>query len=388
MKTNDNRHSNKKFKPIQIFTSGKDNLQVFILLIFIFILYGNTINNKFSLDDHLVAIDNHVIIKGFKAIPEILTSRYAANEGEMTYGYRPIVKLTFAVEYGLWGTNPYLSHLINIFLYSALCLLLILILRRILKDFNPFLPFLATLIFAAHPVHTEVVASLKNRDELLALIFSLGSVWFFLKYSELLRKRYIIAGLALFLMAYLSKPTSISFIFLIPLILYFSSSLKPGKLILIILGLISVFFIARYVPDLYLPKHFRPKEYYENNIRFEDFWTRVTTGFYILFFYLKKLVWPYPLLYYYGFNMIPIVKFNNPQVIISVIIHVTLFAYAIYKIREKSIYSFIILFYLISSAIFTNVVKPAMGIFAERFLITPSVAFSLFAGILILKTVN
>ena len=41
-----------------------------------------------------------------------------------------------------------------------------------------------TLLFAAHPIHTEAVANIKGRDEIMTLLGSLSAVWFALKYYE------------------------------------------------------------------------------------------------------------------------------------------------------------------------------------------------------------
>ena len=68
------------------------------------------------------------------------------------------------------------GHLVNVLLYGVCCGLLFLILVRILPRRDAFLPLLTTLLFVAHPIHTEVVANIKSRDEILALLASLASL--------------------------------------------------------------------------------------------------------------------------------------------------------------------------------------------------------------------
>ncbi|MCF8379464.1 MAG: tetratricopeptide repeat protein [Bacteroidales bacterium] len=356
-----------------------------LIFLYVFVLYGNTLNNKYSMDDHLVAIDNPLILEGIGAIPKIFISRYSETEGEFTYGYRPVVKATFALEQSLWGTNPFMSHLVNILLYALCCILLFLVLKRIFTPYHPYLPLLIILVFAAHPVHTEIVASLKNRDELLCLAGSLATLLFFIKHIDTKKWVYIGLGIFSFLFAGLSKQTNIPYLLLIPLTLYFFTTIKPGKLVFLTSLLLLVLIVVRFGPQLYLPPSFRPRRFFENNIRYEDIWTRTTTGFYILGFYLKKLVYPFPLLFYYGYNMIPIVKLSNPWVILSILFHGGIFIYSVVKIKTKTILPFAILFYLVSIAMFMNIVRPAMGIVAERFLLTPSIAFSIMVIILIFK---
>ena len=137
--------------------SGKANLYfVLSFLLFAFILYGNTIFNKYAVDDNLVT-NNSVVQQGFKAIPQIFSTRYftqQGNVGSSSADYRPIVKASFAIEYQLWGEKPGRSHAINILLYWALAVLLFFILKRLFYNYNILFPFLITILFMAHPVHT------------------------------------------------------------------------------------------------------------------------------------------------------------------------------------------------------------------------------------------
>src|SRR5512138_2163929 len=169
----------------------------FVLAFFLFAvaLYGNTILNKYAIDDEFVT-NNETVKKGFKAIPEIFTTYYLVQKGNVSTqasDYRPIVKLTFAAEYQLYGEKPGRSHAINIFLYFWLSCVLFFILKRILNNYNILFPFLITMMFMAHPVHTEVVASLKNRDELIAFLCALGGLWFLLKFADTRKPWYVLA---------------------------------------------------------------------------------------------------------------------------------------------------------------------------------------------------
>lgn len=359
--------------------------QISFLVILVFILYGNTLFNKYSLDDSFVILNNKKVEKGILGIPEIFSSRYIDSKTDinMSTGYRPIVISTYAIEYELFGYAPVFSHFINIILYTLGCILLLLVLKRIFKDYHYLFPIIITTLFAAHPVHTEVVASLKNRDELIVLVSALYSMYLFIKYADYGKFYYFLTGLFFFIFACLSKPTVLPYIVVTPLVLYFFTNLKLNKVLLVTSCLIVVYLTVRYLPHYYLPKGFRPRLFYENNIRYENFFTRLTTGFYILLFYIKKLIIPFPLLYYYGYNMIPIVGISNIWVIISILFHLVIFGFAIYKIKQKHIFSFIIIFYLVSITPFSNVFKPIMGIVGERFLLTPSIAFSIFLGLIV-----
>src|SRR5579863_6767704 len=100
-------HGNVQAKPVQSkgpfhFTGRKFNI-IFILSVIgiCFVLYGNTIPNGFSLDDEFVLHSDSIVAKGIKGIPELFKTRYAWDQ-KGSYGYRPVVKVSFALEYALF----------------------------------------------------------------------------------------------------------------------------------------------------------------------------------------------------------------------------------------------------------------------------------------------
>jgi protein O-mannosyl-transferase len=355
----------------------------FVLFFFVctVILYGNTVLNKWAVDDSFVTgPQNELVKKGFAAIPKIFSSFYVetkGNVGSQQTDYRPIVKMTYAIEYGLWGGQKAgRSHIINLLLYFWISTLLFFILKRLLKNYNILFPFLITLLFMAHPVHTEVVASLKNRDELLSFLCGLGGLHFFLRYAEKKKLIYVFAALIVFILGYLSKSSILPFVALYPLVLYFFTDMKPKNFIWIFAAVLFVGLMTQFLPRLFLPKAIHVNSFIENPLFMEkSFWIRTGTGLMSLLFYLRILVFPHPLLYYYGYNMIPVTGWGNILVAISFIIHLGIFIYAIRKFREKHILSFAILYYFIAIAMYTNVVTPVVGIVGERFVFNASLGF-------------
>ncbi|MFO7614796.1 MAG: tetratricopeptide repeat protein [Bacteroidales bacterium] len=348
-----------------------------ILIILTFLLYGNTVRNHYSLDDYHIAKNNPDFEQGIKAIPKIFTTMYASENG-LNFGYRPLVRTSFAIEHQLFGKNPYISHFINIIFYLIVVLMLYKILRRLLRDYHHFLPFIISLLFLAHPIHTEVVASLKNRDELFVLIFCLLALDQAIKYADTLNKKHIYWAMAMIGLAFLSKPTTAAFFFIIPLSLYFFTHLELRKIVRLtfVIGIIAV--IVAFVPFLYLPQFDRPMSLMENPLGVEGgIMNHIAYAGFTLIYYLKLLFYPHPLRYYYGYNMFPDINFTNIWVILGIIIHIGLLVYAIMLLKKKHILSYAILVYLISIAMFSNLVKPAPGIIAERFLFIPSVGFSI-----------
>jgi tetratricopeptide (TPR) repeat protein len=362
----------KKVIPI---TTKSNRYYIIIFTIITFILYGNTLFNKYSMDDDFVIYQNKTVQGGIKSIPKIFTSLYS--EGKLKYEYRPVVKASFAIEAQIFGANsPGVSHFINILLYLCTAIMLFYLLKKFLKDYNILFTVIIVILFIAHPIHTEVVASLKNRDALISFLSVLISLHFFVRYVETKKLWYTLIAMIFYGIGYFSKIDILTFIIVIPLVLYFFTEAKLKDLI-IVFGILTItLLILRIAPRFYLPTPDRDLAFFENPLYFEKSRIiKVATGLWGLLFYIRLLVFPHPLVFYYGYNEIPIVDFGNVFVIISLIIHLALFVYAIMKIREKHLLSFVILFYLITISMFANIVKPAVGIVAERFIYISSLSF-------------
>jgi len=355
---------------------------VVFIIAFTFILYGNTVRNGYSLDDYIIqGVDTELSGNFLKSLSEIFTTTYTTvNTGdgiEKSFGYRPVVRLVFAVEYAIFGARPGIGHFINILFYLAVVLLLYRILQRIFRGYNIWFPFVITLLFMAHPVHTEVVASLKNRDELISMLLSLLTLLLLLKYSDRGRTRHLLLGLFLYVLAFLSKPTALAFWLVFPLTLYFFTGMKIRR-ILLITGLITLMIVIGGMMPFWFLDRVRDVSMVDNPLYFEDnFWNILGTGMYSLLYYLRLLAVPHPLLYYYGYDMIPVVNLANPWVVLSILLHLALLGIAILKFREKHVISYAILFYLLTIAMYSNIVQPVPGIIGERFLLVPSIAFAM-----------
>jgi Flp pilus assembly protein TadD len=353
-----------------------------ILFVFAFVLYGNTMKNGYSLDDLYVTYNNPVVNKGIKAIPQILSTRYinlnAEAGGTMNFGYRPLTKVLFAVEHQLFGQDPATSHLINIILYGLTLLVLFSILRKLMANYSIWFPFLVTMLWASHPLHTEVVASLKNREEIISFLFGLLALQSYLTYVRKNSISFLVIGALCFLMSIFSKPSTLPLLAAIPFTVYFFTKANLKNLVSITASMILILLVALLFVKMYLPEINRPMLFFENPLAFEkNFLLHISTGMYGLLLYLKLLIYPHPLLFYYGYNTILVVSLSNIWVILSILLHIGMFVFAVVKLREKHILSFAILFYLITISMYANIVKPPAGIIAERFLYIASLGFSI-----------
>ena len=211
-----------------------------------FLLYSNTIFNDYNLDDTLVT-QNHVVTSqgmSLDNIARIFTQPYYQDNMGYSYGYRPLTTLSFAVEHTLWGDNPHLSHFINLILYSLLCSLLLLTLERMLKGYNICLPLAATAIFVCHPMHTEVVASIKNRDEIFSFLGGLLVLYTMLSERKTFTVK-LLFSLLFFWAGTLSKPNLVLLPELVVLALLLFRKEKSINLAIIsfTLSIVSIFYM-------------------------------------------------------------------------------------------------------------------------------------------------
>ncbi|NND35095.1 MAG: hypothetical protein HKN76_21090 [Saprospiraceae bacterium] len=204
-----------------------------ILLVFAVGIYANTLGHDYVLDDAILITENAYTKKGVAGLKDIFSHDtfhgFFQKEGKdqlVTGGrYRPLSQAIFAVYYSLFGLNPLVGHLSNILLYALLVCSLFFVIRHFTSISFPLgmsqhFAAVAALLFAAHPVHTEVVANIKGLDEILVLLFGIWSLYF--AHLSMSRKnvRASIASGILFFLALLSKENALAFLGVIPLTLF------------------------------------------------------------------------------------------------------------------------------------------------------------------------
>ena len=388
-----------KFFPILKIPFTNKKLFYSIIVLLPLVLYFNTLFNNYALDDSIVITDNVYVKKGVAGINEIFSTEtftgFFKKKKDLVEGgrYRPLSVATFAIEYELWKLNPALSHFINILLYALLCLVLLKFLEKILfflgENHNyTTIAFFAALIFAIHPVHTEVVANIKGRDEILAVLFSLLSLLFMmrcLEYSPLING--LISGLMLF-MALLSKENALTVIPIsLILILFNLKSIKPGKAV----WAIALLFVPAFIYLIIRQKVVggfsgnESNELMNNPFLYAQAGQKSATIFYTLLLYLKLLVFPHPLTYDYYPYHIMLHNWNNFWVLLSFVIQILILLTAFIFIKRNKIISFGIFFYLITLLPVSNLLINIGSFMNERFLFLPSIGFSLLAGTLLFK---
>lgn len=114
----------------------------------------------------------------------------------------------------------------------------------------------------------------------------------------------------------------------------------------------------------------------EQSIQPTDIWqVKIGTSASILLKYFQKVIIPYPLAFYYGYSEIEPVSITETKPLIGVIVYLMLFLLAVYGWFRDKILASGILIYLFSIIFFANYFAPVPGMFAERFLLIPSLGF-------------
>lgn len=354
----------------------KNNPQPLFLFVFAFILYANTISNDYSFDDEYVAINHKLTSKGISGIYDIFTSPYVENNFT-AHGYRPITLTTFALEHQFFDGNPHVSHFINTILYGICIAVLFIVLRKLFYEYSIWFSLVVVMVFAAHPLHTEVVASIKNRDEILSMLFAFLSILYLLKYYDTSKIVTLALSSILFICALFSKESAMIYLTVFPMVGYFYLKENYGRIwrpiafqTIAFFGVLSILFMI--FPEF----NAREIEFHENpSITLEGYWSKIPYGFYIYLMYLKNMFFPYELSFYYGYDEFPLTQWGDILSLISLVFHIGLAVWAIKMFKKKHMASFAICFYAMAISPMNNITTPTPGIMADRLTFTPSLGF-------------
>jgi protein O-mannosyl-transferase len=138
-----------------------------------FAVYANTLKNGFVWDDHVLIVNNP-FVQDWANVRKLFSADYYAGvaTSDVENAARPMWILSALVDVKLWGLFPAGHHLTSAVLHS-LNSLLVFALGASLGGLA--VALMAGLLFAVHPVHTEAVAAVGFRADLLAAFFALAA---------------------------------------------------------------------------------------------------------------------------------------------------------------------------------------------------------------------
>lgn len=392
--------------PTQFFLPGfwrRHWLPALLLVALAFALYGQAVRFGYVLDDEMVLWRNAYVKQGFSGWKDIFGNDtfkgfedFVDDDRKLQLlpggRYRPLSLATFAAEVSVFGQpGPGLariSHFINILLYGLTGVLL----YRILLGLFPSIEkrrwwfgaaFFGAALFVLHPLHVEAVANIKGRDEILALLGSLGALYFTLKYFDTGQVWRLAVAAAVFLLGLLSKENALTFLAVIPLTAWFFGRVSPRRLAgptLLLAGAGVLFILIKWQAQGYLLDHGKPATDLMNNpfLNMKG-GEKLATIFLTLGWYVKLLFWPHPLTHDYYPYQVPKVNWSDWRALASLALYAGMALWALLNLRRR-VPAYAIAFFLLTLSIVSNLFVPVGTFMNERFVYMPSVAFCLLAG--------
>lgn len=301
--------------------------------------------------------------------------------------YRPLSHLSLAMDYGLWHLNPVHYHITNILLHIGNSLLVFvvgfLLLRNASLGVNGLtmnderfhapllLSFFAALLFVLHPTHTESVAWISGRTDILGTLFFLLAFLSYLLYEKEGRAIALLLTSIFFLFSLFGKENALAFIFII--LLYGVFAGMPKKKVFHSMAALAITIVVYFLfrktgmMKMMMATPGSPMAFFSSDITFQS-------ALYILShgtgYYIEKLIFPFNL------NLMPQIP-AHPIYYFMPLIPFVLFGILYFSGHKKSAFllAWLVVTLLPSLVILFSRIASPLG---ERYLYLPSVGFCIF----------
>jgi tetratricopeptide (TPR) repeat protein len=430
-----------------LFPFSTFRIQLLLLLFIGILFYANSLGDEYALDDGVMIKENTYVLEGTKGLGKIFSKHSMAAYYEKNHArdefeggrYRPLSIASFAIEQSLFGMNPgdevtfqdekgqfkkgkitgldaffvnmdYTApdgttrnekiigsavstfhtettarHFTNVLLYLLTIGFVFYLLREQIFRGRPDLGFLCALIFAIHPIHTEVVDNIKSRDELMALLFLIMSFVFAFKHVEKKNILHLFLGMASLFLALLSKEYGVVMFALLPLFFYIiqkKSAIRSLSASLpYYLAMFIYFFIRFKIIPFSTSSGNHASEILNNQyIAAAGFEEKFATKIYVLSKYLWLLIFPKTLCVDYSYNQIPFITFKDWHFWFSLVLHAGIFAATVVLFLRRHILTFFLLFYLAHLFLISNLAVEIGTTLGERLIYLPSFAYCVIFG--------
>jgi tetratricopeptide (TPR) repeat protein len=340
-----------------------------------FLLYANTLKHEYVIDDLIVVTGNRLTQEGVSAVPEIFSHSYLYGyDGREDESYRPLTLTTFALERSFFDADPFFSHLIHVLLYGLTILVLFRLLTQIFDSANLKWAFAVAFLFMLHPIHTEVVANVKSRDELLCALFLFSSLHFFLKAVRSVDKKWLVLSLLTYFMALISKETAAPALLLFPGLLWFiekKSFIETVKSSALFLVPIVLYIGIRslVLSDVLIADPIDPVA--NSLVLAESGIESFSTNLSIFARYIQLSIFPIQMSWDYSLSAFPLVGFGDTNALIGLVFLLGLLAVLISGIFKRHLAGFGALIFIASFAVTSNFFFLINCVLGERFLFIP-----------------
>ena len=360
-----------------------------------FLLYANTFGHNYCLDDFASIKDNIVVKGGLKNIGTIFSTEYRFGAWNSPGSlYRPLSLAMFAWEWQVAPDNPMLPHVINVLLYSFTGWLLFLTLRRVLSGWKndentspALVAGVATLIFIAHPAHSEVVANIKSRDEIVMFLGVLGAIYCLWR-SFSGKNTWMALAVLSYSVGIFSKESGIVFLALIPLMMYFFTEKSLGEILgkTVFFAIPSALFLLIRHQVLSGQKGKEATSPLDNFILASpNIAEQKASAFMMVARYFKTLFAPFDLVSEIGYSAAQPVGFGDWRALVGLAIVAGLAGLFFWGISKKNLLAFTAGWFLATFGLVSNIVFPIGTSYGERLLYVPSFAAALAVAFLLVK---
>ena len=364
----------------------------FYLLCLIFlstVIYLNTLHNQFVFDDIPLVLDNH-FVKHIENIP----SYFFSNIEKIPY--RPLRMITYAIDYQFTGLNPVGYHVSSIVFHALTTLVLYFTLLALTGKSR--VAFFAACLFAVHPVHTDSVAYISGRRDILSTLFYLLGFYCFLQARQKNKTNLLILAFAAYLFALASKEMAVT----LPAICFLYDLLEhlPGEgesffrrcstAVKQSISKYKLCYFSFLVPAILFTCYKVLLKSPSNKVGFYggDLYIQVLTVGKILMYYIKLLFFPINLLADYSFNSFPLsTSFFEPTTLLSFGALCFLAILTMQLLNKNKTMAFAVLWFFITLLPVCHII-PHHELLAEHYLYLPSFGFVLLIALVMENTLT
>jgi hypothetical protein len=344
--------------------------------------------------------------------------------------------------------GSFLRHFNNMWMYVVACVLLYLVFRNYFFRNNNDMAFLAALVFLAHPVHSEVVANIKSRDEIFCLAFIALCFDYVFRYVRHKKMGSLFLSGAMLLLSLLSKEFGILLLVLVPVALYvfegirlsFRKLLLPSLSFVLIAGIMiwldvknsylglppafiflggvllytglaaltarkilitrdvnglmvvlfgfTLIYLAMRLYSVNMAPGVADTEILNNPFLLATGEEKLATKVFILLKYLRLAFFPHPLVADYSYNTILYRHFTDWDFILSAVLHTAMIVMSVILVKKRHVLGFAMVTYLLTLLLVGNFLFATGAAMLEGNLFHPTIGFAIAIGWLVITALD
>ncbi|MBI2411799.1 MAG: tetratricopeptide repeat protein [Deltaproteobacteria bacterium] len=350
----------------------------FAIIVLTIAIYSNGMNGVFVGDD-ISFIKENIAIRSLANIPDFFLSPKSLAAGDTEWGttiYRPLRTVSFAVDYALFGLQPYGYHAVSLALHLIAAVSFYFV---VLGLFNiAGVAFLSALLFAAHPVHIEAVTWIASRADLIGMVLFNVTFLAYMRYKDVRRKGWLAASLALSFLSYMGKETMVFLPGIIILYDYATRNRRPVsdtiKANIVSWVLFTIVCAAYLFIRMSITGRMSQNQGWWGGTAYSNFlmMAEATAT------YIRLMVVPYGFTFHYIID--PVYSVLAPKVVVSLVVILASIVLIIYShFRNRLVFFSLVWFYLGLVPI-ANIIPISFSMMAERYIYVASAGPIIAAG--------